>query len=292
MCYNRFLEFLMEEDSAADLNAESNSKIVHFLANLVVSGGKEAPSLSPADSFQANRFAQGKSPAMQFEVSNRNKIIINFVELKPSAPLSEDQQPAPVEPGEGGETSTAGESREGKSGSQKKRESGQQKAQPKAKRSFFGKLFSGKKGKSEKQSTAAREAPQPKRARKFENVRVLGSQGEREQLFGEFHRTMYHHFIRKITRLVNKNENSKFAAEICEMNAFLSNSCSNKHLRRALGRALGRARETGAPRKEPEPRSKKEGAIREESFESVRNGDLENWYFDMESLTKIVNCLN
>lgn len=260
----------MEEDSQHDLNAESNSKIIHFLANLIMSGRKEAPSLSQADSFQANRFAIGKSPAMQFEVSKRNKMIINFVNIKRDAEAGE-----------------ADDKEDNEAGAKEESEVAKTTEKSKEKKSIFKRWFSGKKKNIEKEK---KEAPKQAPVRKFENVRVLMSQNEREKLFGDFHRIMYDQFIQKFTKIVNKNENSKIAAEICKMNSYLSNSCSNKHLRRVLGEPDKPATEEGPDCTPKEP--KQEGPIKEESFENVRNSELENWYFDLESLTKIVNCLN
>lgn len=253
----------MEEDSQHDLNAESNSKIIHFLANLIMSGRKEAPSLSRVDSFQANRFAVGKSPAMQFEVSKRNKIIINFVNVKKEGKEEEEN--------------------EGKTEEEKGKETGE----AKSKKGIFKRWFSGKKSKKggNEKSKEKGDPPKTKPEHKFENVRVLMNQSEREKLFGEFHRSMYDQFIQKLTKIVNKNENNKIASEICKMNSYLSNSCSTKHLQKVLGKT------TSTKPSKPES-TKPEGHIQEESFENVRTNELENWYFDLESLTKIVNCLN
>ena len=250
----------MEDDSGQDLNAESNSKIIHFLTNLIMSGRKEAPSLSKADSFQANKATLGKSPAMQFEVSNRNKIIINFVNKKtePKEVMEEEEEI--------------------------KEEKEVEKVKEKPKKGFFGRLFSSAK-KKKKDANDNRVSNDSKPVHKFENVRILSTQAQREKLFGEFHRIIYDNYIQKITKIIHKHENTKIASELSKMNNFLNNTCTNKQLKKFI-------KDEPKEVEENEEDTKKEGIIKEESFENIRNSELENWYFDLESLSKIVHCLN
>ena len=264
----------MEEDSQTDLNAESNSKIVHFLANLIMSGRKEAPSLSQADSLQANRPTPERSSAMQFEVSKRNKIIINFVNFK------------------GNQEGLQEEKKEEEKEAEKKKREGE-KSPTNVKKGFFGRLFSGSKKegprKSKKDEPLSADSFQKNQTRKFENVKVIGSQSERERLFREFHRTIYHTYIQKITKIIHKHENIKISSEVAKMHSFLRNSSSTKELQKALKSDFDKLKP--AKLEKPE-KQKKEGIIKEESFENLKSSELENWYFDLESLSKIVDCLN
>lgn len=233
-----------------------------------MSGRKEAPSLSQEDSFQANKVSGVRSPAMQFEVSSRNKIIINFVHYKKV--VSEEQKAKEIEQPE----SLASETNQEKTSETPKE---------KPKKGFFGRFFSGKKKPKKKESAKDTKEPEPRR---FENVRVINSQTEKEKLFADFHSTMYNTYIQKIMRVINKHENLKIASEISNMNNFLSNTVSNKELKKFLEIDTNKQSKTNGDKQ------KKDGIIKEESFEKLTSSELENWYFDLESLAKIVDCLN
>jgi hypothetical protein len=214
---------------------------------------------------------------MQFEVSNRNKIIINFVNVKKE--IQEEEEIMEGKEEEGVEPQTVEQGPK------------DNKNEKKAKKGFFGRLFSGSKNKKRKneakqKNSSTGNSQGTKETRKFENVRIINSQNEKEKLFGDFHRSIYNNYIQKLMRVINKHENIKISSEISKMNSFLSNTCTNKELNKTLN--ITKEKQT---KKEPQS-GKKEGIIKEESFEKITSSELENWYFDLESLTKIVDCLN
>ena len=256
MCMNHFHEFLMDQDFAENALDKSNSKILHFLTRIVSSEfdqnssplyveknerNNRRMSLKELDMPSDATPSRKITDALQFELSLRNKIIINFVNLPDSNFgddysddeeanfVNEDEEDAHLRAdiigGEGDEIANS------------KRRSQPKKKKPKSS-TFFGRIFSSnKKSKKSSKRNRSKSAKKKKSSKgkkgpiaRFENVRVLGSKSAREKTFMDFHKIVYDVLILKLIRSFEKLESQMIKHQIAEISSCLGNSCSQSQL--------------------------------------------------------------
>lgn len=215
VCYNRFLELLIDENLSEKQEIEDQNKIINFLLKFIISKN---------DSQKVN---SEKNQFLFYQITERNKILINFVDLKNKDEEQEAEDEEKSKPNE-----------------------------PK-KRNFFGGFFSGSNKK------------QKPKQKKFDQIKFLKNFEEKENMFMEFHRTVYDMFIVKLIKIINRNENNKISSEIGKMTDLLNNTFPQEKLNRIMN-------EKGLDKIE----------------KSKNNQKLDKWYFNMGNLSKIVSSFN